>query len=384
MGFFNKLKIGTKVAMASGLGIVLMLVMVVGSSFVLGGVKQSVTEASDEASVARLLTGANEALQAMRVTSRDIRLAQKAKAIPDLDAAAGQEMAEINEMITQAIGLMDHPEDVDRANRILEQSQAYRDEVGKLAKLVSDELSMGLATAGVSLNRQKLIDSLLTIANSAVALSDEGVTGANERAAVTKTAAEATIDQVVLVNMVLGALVLIVLAFSLFFILRSVARPIRGITASMNTLAEGQLDEAIPYTSRGDEIGEMAAAVKVFQVNAVKVREMNDAEAIRTGQTRERAASMTQLMDGLAECSERRRRWRLHPAYRPLGPRSGPASGGQERQRSSGNRRCRNQRDRRGSGCARTDRSDPPYAGRVSWCLCQAQGRYQCRGRQPL
>ncbi len=300
MGFFNRLKIGTKVAMASGLGIALMLVMVVGSSFVLGGAKLSVAEASNQATVARLLTAANEALQAMRVTSRDIRLAQKAKVIPDLDAAAGQEMSKISELITQAIGLMDYPEDADRANKLLEQSQAYRDEVAKLAKLVSDELSMGLATTGISLNRQKLIDSLVGIADSAVALADEGVAGANERAAVTTAAADATIDQVIVVNMVLGALVLVVLAFSLFFILRSVAKPIRVITASMNTLAEGQLDEAIPYTARADEIGEMAAAVKVFQVNAIKVRELNDAEAIRTGQTRERAASMTQLMDGLA------------------------------------------------------------------------------------
>ncbi|WP_421761719.1 methyl-accepting chemotaxis protein [Devosia sp.] len=300
MGFFNKLKIGTKVAMASGLGILLVLVLLGGTTFFLNGAKLSVLEASDQAAAAHLLTGANEALQAIGVASRDIRLALKPKQIPDYEAAADKELGEINDMLTEAVGLMQLPEDVARAQTILEQAKAYRAEVGKLAKLVSDELSMGLATGGISLNRQKLIDSLLATSDKTLALADEGVTAANARAEEAKVAADTTIDQVIVVNLILGALVLMVLAFSLFFILRAVAKPIRVITGSMNTLAEGHLDEAIPYTSRGDEIGEMAAAVKVFQVNAIKVRELNDAEAIRTGQTRERAASMTQLMDGLA------------------------------------------------------------------------------------
>jgi methyl-accepting chemotaxis protein len=300
VGFFSKLKIGTKVAIASGLGILLVLVLLGGTTFFLNGAKLSVREASDQATAAHLLTGANEALQAIGVASRDIRLALKPKMIPDLEAAADSELAEINDMLTEATGLMQLPEDVERAQKILEQAKGYRAEVSKLAKLVSDELSMGLATGGISLNRQKLIDSLLETSNSTLALADEGVTAANARAEEAKLAADTTIGQVIVVNLILGALVLLVLAFSLFFILRSVAKPIRVITGRMNTLAGGDLDDAIPFTSRGDEIGEMASAVKVFQVNAVKVRELNDAEAIRTGQTRERAASMTQLMDGLA------------------------------------------------------------------------------------
>ena len=85
-----------------------------------------------------------------------------------------------------------------------------------------------------------------------------------------------------------------------FLTARAVAVPLVGMTGAMGKLAEGNLETVVPGMQRSDEIGEMAAAVQVFKENALKVREMNDAEAIRTGQTRERAASMTKLTDGLA------------------------------------------------------------------------------------
>lgn len=86
-----------------------------------------------------------------------------------------------------------------------------------------------------------------------------------------------------------------------FLTARAVAVPLVGMTSAMGKLAEGNLDAVVPSIQRSDEIGEMAAAVQVFKQNAIKVRELNDADAIRTGQTRERAASMTKLMDGLAQ-----------------------------------------------------------------------------------
>ncbi|WP_259667444.1 HAMP domain-containing protein [Rhizobium lentis] len=42
---------------------------------------------------------------------------------------------------------------------------------------------------------------------------------------------------------------------------RVIAKPIGEITASMSGLAEGNLDAAIPFANRRDEIGRMARAV---------------------------------------------------------------------------------------------------------------------------
>jgi methyl-accepting chemotaxis protein len=45
----------------------------------------------------------------------------------------------------------------------------------------------------------------------------------------------------------------------------SIARPIRRLTGRMGGLADGQLDVAIPYAQRSDELGAMARAVAVFR-----------------------------------------------------------------------------------------------------------------------
>ena len=81
---------------------------------------------------------------------------------------------------------------------------------------------------------------------------------------------------------------------------RGISRPIKGMTEAMGKLAAGELAIEVPARSRSDEIGAMAAAVEVFKQSAIKVRELDAAEAVRTGQTRERTEAMNALVTGLA------------------------------------------------------------------------------------
>ena len=67
-----------------------------------------------------------------------------------------------------------------------------------------------------------------------------------------------------------AALIIVVLGY---FIGRSVAAPIKNITAYMGRLAEGDLESEVPARGRRDEIGAMAQSVQVFKDNAIeKVR----------------------------------------------------------------------------------------------------------------
>jgi methyl-accepting chemotaxis protein len=59
-----------------------------------------------------------------------------------------------------------------------------------------------------------------------------------------------------------------------FFSLLGVARPIGRITDSMGILAKGNTDAEIPFSGRADEIGSMAAAVRVFRDNMIENRRM--------------------------------------------------------------------------------------------------------------
>jgi HAMP domain-containing protein len=59
-----------------------------------------------------------------------------------------------------------------------------------------------------------------------------------------------------------------------FFIVRSITRPIEGMTAAMARLASGDATADIPGVGRGDEIGAMASAVQVFKDNMVRAESL--------------------------------------------------------------------------------------------------------------
>ncbi len=66
-----------------------------------------------------------------------------------------------------------------------------------------------------------------------------------------------------------GSLTALLLAIAVFFIGRSISRPIVGITASMRRLSEGDVDFEVKGVDRRDEIGDMAAALEVFRQAAL-------------------------------------------------------------------------------------------------------------------
>jgi methyl-accepting chemotaxis protein len=74
------------------------------------------------------------------------------------------------------------------------------------------------------------------------------------------------------------------------------SRPIRELTGTMKTLADGQLDVDIPFAGRADEVGEMAAAVEVFKQNGIKVRELNAQEAALQAKSADLQSSIAEVV----------------------------------------------------------------------------------------
>lgn len=60
--------------------------------------------------------------------------------------------------------------------------------------------------------------------------------------------------------------------FSILYVAWLVAAPIRTITQQMRMVAEGRLDQTVPYQNRADEIGQLARALEVFRSNAIEKR----------------------------------------------------------------------------------------------------------------
>jgi methyl-accepting chemotaxis protein len=73
----------------------------------------------------------------------------------------------------------------------------------------------------------------------------------------------------------LGALALIVVVIGVLIIARSIARPLSVITSTIKRVAEGADDVEVPHTGRGDEIGALARAIKIFQEAMDRNRNLN-------------------------------------------------------------------------------------------------------------
>ncbi len=77
---------------------------------------------------------------------------------------------------------------------------------------------------------------------------------------------------------------------------RGISRPLNLLGARMEGLASGELNSEIPGAGRGDEVGKMAKTVQIFKDNALRMREMERAEAAtRERTTAERRSAMEDL-----------------------------------------------------------------------------------------
>jgi methyl-accepting chemotaxis protein len=73
----------------------------------------------------------------------------------------------------------------------------------------------------------------------------------------------------------LGGLALILVAVGVFITARMVARPLSVITNTIKQVAEGSEGVQVPHTDRGDEIGALARAIRIFQEAMDRNRNLN-------------------------------------------------------------------------------------------------------------
>ena len=115
--------------------------------------------------------------------------------------------------------------------------------------------------------------------------------GANDAATASQSSYAATTD---LVYLVIGVAALIMVS-AVYFVMSGVVKPITRITTSMGNLAGGDIETAIPFAGRADEIGFMAGAVEVFRQAAFTNQQLEmDAETNRKEAEAKRNADQQQ------------------------------------------------------------------------------------------
>jgi methyl-accepting chemotaxis protein len=118
--------------------------------------------------------------------------------------------------------------------------------------------------------------------------------GADLRALAERLAAEAR-HQLLLVSIGFAAALALSVLFAVM-VIRSITRPVAGMTGAMSALAGGNLEVAVPALDNRDEIGEMAKAVQVFKDNMARARELEAAQRREDEEKERRRQAMEKLV----------------------------------------------------------------------------------------
>lgn len=144
-----------------------------------------------------------------------------------------------------------------------------------------------LSTNGDKAGAQEMLTGKLRNAVVAVREDIKGLAKIQE-AGVTGALAESATASDGATSAVLLSLALITISSLIagFAIIRTISKPVQEMTKLMSTMAEGNLDIALPGLTRKDEIGNMARAMEVFRTNGLEARRLA-AEQLREQQLKE-------------------------------------------------------------------------------------------------
>jgi len=105
-----------------------------------------------------------------------------------------------------------------------------------------------------------------------------------------------------MIMLVVGLVTLAVLGAVGYGLSRLMMSPVPRLAKTMKQVADGDYEIAVPFTQRGNEVGEMARAVEVFRENGLKISHMTEEERAAAQRRRiERTDMMVALQAAFGE-----------------------------------------------------------------------------------
>jgi methyl-accepting chemotaxis protein len=145
--------------------------------------------------------------------------------------------------------------------------------------------------------RRVLTEQVLPAAKEIGVRLTKAVAFANEYALSRRDELLANLTWVGNVAIMVGMLVVLMLIGSALFSVLSIARPIRRIGEVLLELADGNKAVEIPYTERGDEVGDNARAARTFKDNLIRIEQMEAEQKDLQAAAAQRKAEMIKLAD---------------------------------------------------------------------------------------
>jgi methyl-accepting chemotaxis protein len=258
-------------------------------------ISTAMTSLANEQALLDSIGDAEAAVAQMEIAVRNARLQASPDDVDNAVVELDKQLADASAALDSAMPITSDPTEL---KAIQDAFIAYSDAAHGMTSLITENLAMGQDFAAEEQFKQEHIDpSLTTVADlignarlKHVALTTEARARVND-----------TIASVGLLGNILSIIALLVLIGSAMFSLRSVARPIRSMTDSMNKLSAGDIDAEIPFQDRKDEVGRMAATVQIFKDGLIRAASLEAEKEATTRRASAGAMAMAELQGKISE-----------------------------------------------------------------------------------
>jgi methyl-accepting chemotaxis protein len=254
------------------IGIVSVLILLIASQAVTATMKsQDINAKAEELAVnwlpsIRVLGEIKYLVTRIRLYGSRIVLIPDATIRRDTTARLNEAVAQINQKFATYQAVIASPEERRIWDGFLEQWNMYLDGEKHVIDLIAASKD---AEANALMNGPGARDfnNTLTALDLAIDFNNKGAARSIADAQASYTSAKFT-------TLMVAGIALLIGIGSVFTVLFRVIRPLQRMNQTMGVIAAGNLDAAIDYTSRRDEVGDMANALQVFKDNGLRVRDM--------------------------------------------------------------------------------------------------------------
>jgi methyl-accepting chemotaxis protein len=327
----SNIRIGVKLAIMSGITVLLVLVLIGSQLMTARDIKTANVNSDRRAQIALEAALAKAAVRGMRLAAVNVRNADSDKILDTALADYKGAFAEFNTRMDAIATMASIATRVEQVKKMKANGEIYAKVVHDLVEYRHGMLAIRDNAKGAPLNEAEtaryaeLVDRSNKGAQIAVPAAldiikqtDDIVDGTSKAADQSQSEALTLVDFATTVTLALGAMTIVIMILTTIFGTASIARPMRALIVPLESIANGNFAIRIPGTGRKDEVGQIAEAVHLMAQKVSSTianikssgREVTNASAeISTSttdlsqRTEEQAASLEETSAAMEELS---------------------------------------------------------------------------------
>ena len=309
----SSLSIGTKLIVTSVLGIVLMGGMMTAVMTGNASIRAAVDDAGVQSSLSETASEARASIRGLQIGLRDMRLALSLDASQKAMEFFHERQKAANGFVEFLLSGLKAGDNLERMKKVKTLTNQYVAEVEKIAGMNAEIFSlqgerMGATTTEARDLTERIGDldseanrlmreSAAPTANELEMLLAAVAKASNERETQVSAALLQTLSSTERIAMGVGIAAVLTLIGSAAYGALAIARPMRRMAQVLTTLTKDNTVE-VPYTTRGDEVGDNARAAQTFKEGLIRMEQMKvEQVAAEKLSAEERRVAMQKLTD---------------------------------------------------------------------------------------